>query len=69
MLSLKVYLLALIENFLTLLIDCLLILFFCRGEKYMGMWEADSRQGPGLVVTLDGIYNQGTFSQNKLTVR
>ncbi|XP_068688097.1 alsin-like isoform X2 [Montipora foliosa] len=38
-----------------------------RGEKYMGMWEADSRHGPGLVVTLDGIYNQGTFSQNKLT--
>lgn len=40
----------------------------CRGEKYMGMWEADCRQGPGLLVTLDGIYNQGTFLQNKLMV-
>ena len=41
---------------------------FSRGEKYMGMWEADSRHGPGLLVTLDGIYNQGTFLQNKLVV-
>lgn len=37
-----------------------------RGEKYMGMWESDFRHGPGLLVTLDGIYNQGTFLQNKL---
>ncbi|XP_020613011.1 alsin-like [Orbicella faveolata] len=38
-----------------------------RGEKYMGMWEADCRHGPGLLVTLDGIYNQGIFAQNKLS--
>ena len=42
--------------------------FFFRGEKYMGMWESDSRHGPGLLVTLDGIYNQGNFLQNKLMV-
>ena len=41
---------------------------FFRGEKYMGMWESDSRHGPGLLVTLDGIYNQGNFLQNKLMV-
>ena len=35
----------------------------------MGMWESDSRHGPGLLVTLDGVYNQGTFLQNKLMVR
>ena len=34
----------------------------------MGMWEADCRHGPGLLVTLDGIYNQGTFKDNKLMV-
>lgn len=34
----------------------------------MGMWEADCRHGPGLLVTLDGIYNQGIFVQNKLSV-
>ena len=34
----------------------------------MGMWETDCRHGPGLLVTLDGIYNQGTFAQNKLMV-
>lgn len=34
----------------------------------MGMWEADCRHGAGLLVTLDGIYNQGTFVQNKLSV-
>lgn len=32
------------------------------------MWEADFRTGPGVLVTLDGIYNQGNFSQNKLIV-
>ena len=34
----------------------------------MGMWDADCRHGPGLLVTLDGIYNQGIFAQNKLNV-
>ena len=34
----------------------------------MGMWDADCRHGPGLLVTLDGIYNQGMFVQNKLSV-
>ena len=48
--------------------DFLFVFFFFRGEKYMGMWESDSRHGPGLLVTLDGIYNQGNFLQNKLMV-
>ena len=39
-----------------------------RGEKYMGMWENDVRCGNGLIVTLDGIYNEGRFVQNKLMV-
>ncbi|XP_077997959.1 alsin-like isoform X2 [Glandiceps talaboti] len=38
-----------------------------RGEKYMGMWQDDYRHGNGLVVTLDGVYYEGTFSHNKLT--
>ena len=34
----------------------------------MGMWETDCRHGLGVLVTLDGIYNQGIFVQNKLSV-
>ena len=34
----------------------------------MGMWENDVRSGSGLIVTLDGIYNEGRFSLNKLMV-
>lgn len=34
----------------------------------MGMWENDIRSGRGLIVTLDGIYNEGRFSMNKLMV-
>lgn len=30
-----------------------------RGEKYLGMWEADKRHGVGMLVTLDGLYCQG----------
>lgn len=47
-------------------------LFFCgdcvAGVKYMGMWKDDLRHGPGLVVTLDGIYYEGTFTCDKLSV-
>lgn len=39
-----------------------------RGEKYIGMWDNDVRNGNGLIVTLDGIYNEGRFSLNKLMV-
>jgi hypothetical protein len=34
----------------------------------MGMWDNDVRSGNGLIVTLDGIYNEGRFSLNKLMV-
>nr|XP_027218975.1 alsin-like [Penaeus vannamei] len=39
-----------------------------RGEKYMGLWQADLRQGPGMVVTMNGVYYEGSFHANKLTV-
>nr|XP_006820146.1 PREDICTED: alsin-like [Saccoglossus kowalevskii] len=38
-----------------------------RGEKYMGMWQDDYRHGNALVVTLDGVYYEGTFMHNKLS--
>ena len=34
----------------------------------MGMWENDCRQGSGVIVTVEGIYNEGIFVQNKLVV-
>jgi amyotrophic lateral sclerosis 2 protein len=34
----------------------------------MGMWLDDNRQGSGIVVTLDGMYFEGNFQQNKLSV-
>ncbi|KAM5151552.1 alsin [Mantella aurantiaca] len=37
-----------------------------RGEKYMGMWQDDLRQGNGLVVTQFGLYHEGAFSLNKM---
>ena len=37
------------------------------GEKYLGMWEEDVRQGPGCVVNIDGVYYQGKFLNNKLS--
>ena len=39
------------------------------GEKYMGMWSNDMKSGPGCVVTLDGVYYEGTFSHGKMTGR
>ncbi|XP_029462134.1 alsin isoform X2 [Rhinatrema bivittatum] len=37
-----------------------------RGEKYMGMWLEDLRQGNGVVVTQFGLYYEGAFSINKM---
>lgn len=34
----------------------------------MGMWQEDVRQGSGIVVTLDGMYFEGNFTNDKLTV-
>uniref|UniRef100_A0A8C5PPW7 Alsin Rho guanine nucleotide exchange factor ALS2 n=1 Tax=Leptobrachium leishanense TaxID=445787 RepID=A0A8C5PPW7_9ANUR len=37
-----------------------------RGEKYMGLWQDDLRQGNGLVVTQFGLYYEGNFNFNKM---
>ncbi|XP_053328215.1 alsin [Spea bombifrons] len=37
-----------------------------RGEKFMGMWQDDLRQGSGLVVTQFGLYYEGAFNLNKM---
>ena len=39
------------------------------GEKYMGMWYNDMKCGAGCVVTVDGVYYEGTFAHNKMTGR
>ena len=36
------------------------------GQKYLGQWQGDVPQGPGLVVTLDGIYYEGPWMQGQL---
>lgn len=38
-----------------------------KGEKYLGMWQNNARHGPGMVVTMNGVYYEGNFHQNKLT--
>ena len=38
------------------------------GEKYMGLWQDDARHGNGVIVSLDGMYFEGNFTQNKMTV-
>ncbi|XP_017557690.1 alsin isoform X3 [Pygocentrus nattereri] len=37
-----------------------------RGEKYMGLWQDDQRQGNGVIVTQFGLYYEGAFSNNKM---
>ncbi|XP_027020317.2 alsin isoform X1 [Tachysurus fulvidraco] len=37
-----------------------------KGEKYMGMWLEDQRQGNAVVVTQFGLYYEGEFSNNKM---
>ncbi|XP_014217091.1 alsin [Copidosoma floridanum] len=34
------------------------------GEKYMGSWNNNMKHGSGLIITLDGIYYEGTFVQD-----
>ena len=34
----------------------------------MGMWVEDHRHGNGIMVTLDGMYFEGSFYIDKLTV-
>lgn len=38
------------------------------GEKYLGNWLDNKKHGCGLIVTSDGIYYEGVFSQDILTV-
>lgn len=38
------------------------------GEKYLGSWSNNMKHGCGLIVTLDGIYYEGVFVQDVLTV-
>ena len=33
----------------------------------MGMWQTDARHGQAVLVTLDGLYIEGTFNNNKMT--
>lgn len=39
-----------------------------RGEKYMGVWVEEKRHGSGVVVTQYGVYYEGTFRDNKMSV-
>lgn len=39
-----------------------------KGEKYLGNWSDNKKHGCGLIVTLDGIYYEGLFMQDVLTV-
>ncbi|XP_041968889.1 alsin [Aricia agestis] len=38
-----------------------------KGEKYLGNWTDNKKNGCGLIVTLDGIYYEGVFTQDVLT--
>ncbi|XP_057324785.1 alsin isoform X2 [Microplitis mediator] len=37
------------------------------GEKYLGLWSNNVKHGCGLIVTLDGIYYEGSFVQDIMT--
>ncbi|XP_074550664.1 alsin-like isoform X2 [Halichoeres trimaculatus] len=38
-----------------------------RGEKYMGLWSDEQRNGNAMVVTQNGLYFEGTFRDNKMS--
>lgn len=44
------------------------ICFLPRGEKYMGLWLDEQRHGTAVVVTQYGVYYEGTFKDNKMSV-
>lgn len=46
----------------------MMFFIFSRGEKYMGMWQDDQRHGSAVVVTQYGVYYEGTFKDNKMSV-
>ncbi|XP_077427017.1 alsin isoform X2 [Vanacampus margaritifer] len=37
-----------------------------KGEKYIGTWQDNMRQGTGVVVTQFGLYYEGSFKDNKM---
>lgn len=39
-----------------------------RGEKYMGQWLDEQRHGSAVMVTQAGVYYEGTFRDNKMSV-
>lgn len=38
------------------------------GEKYLGTWTDNHKHGNGLMVTSDGVYYEGTFTQDVFCV-
>lgn len=38
------------------------------GERYLGMWVNDMRNGCGTLVGLDGVCHEGMFEKNRLVV-
>lgn len=38
------------------------------GEKYIGSWQDGKKHGNGLIITSDGVYYEGIFNQDSLTV-
>lgn len=50
------------------MVTCVVPVCSVRGEKYMGMWQDDQRQGTGVIVTQFGLYYEGAFNNNKMQV-
>uniref|UniRef100_A0A915PCI9 Alsin helical array domain-containing protein n=1 Tax=Setaria digitata TaxID=48799 RepID=A0A915PCI9_9BILA len=38
----------------------------CNRERYLGMWANDSRHGKGTLITIEGLYQEGQFSNDRL---
>ena len=45
-------------------------MYICNvpGQRYIGMWQDNCRHGNAIMVTLDGMYFEGQFVQNKMMV-
>lgn len=49
-------------------LDTAVACFSPRGEKYMGLWLDDQRHGAAAVINQHGVYYEGSFRENKMSV-
>ena len=45
-----------------------MLIYCCRSERYMGMWENDNYHGAGIMVAKNKFYYSGVFANGEKNV-